>query len=86
MNQRVSIKEFQDPCKRGKRNWPIVRVSNYSFLFWIELIILLEDDYAIDIKIGDVPSYDGKSTLQLFLEILETFFSLKAKSFQKSQY
>ena len=51
----------------------------------IELITLLEDDYAIDIKIGDVAEYDGKSDLQLFLEKLETFFSLKAKSFPKSQ-
>ena len=80
------MKKFQDPCKQRERNWPIVRVSNYSLVFWIQLITLIEDNYAIDIKIGDVAKYDGKSDLQLLLEKLETFFSLKAKSFPKSQY
>ena len=84
MNLRVSMKKFQDPCKQRKRNWPQVIVSNYPFGFWLKLIILLEDDYAIDIKIGDVDEYDGKSDLQLYLKKLETFFSLKAQALPKS--
>ena len=63
-----------------------MRVTNYPLVFVIELITLVEDNYAIDIKIRDVAEYDGKSDLQLFLEKLETFFSLKAKLFPKSQY
>ena len=63
-----------------------MRVINYSLVFRIELITLIEDNYANDIKIRDVAKYDGKSDLELFLGKLETFFSLKAKSFPQSQY
>ena len=53
---------------------------------WTELIILLGNDYAIHIKIGDVAEYGSKSDLQLFLEKFETFCSLKAQWFPKIQY
>lgn len=40
-----------------------------------------KDDYPVDVKIGDVAEYDGKTDL---LEKLETFFNLKVRSFPKN--